>query len=143
MLISPDSSVILQLQATFSTIKYISMYKHVWNKYLPVIRILMKRSASGPQKLPLNRTDFEKVSRGRKAYPTFHIELENGKVTTVNPSVPAKDLVASLVEDEMTRSLLRQNNYKFTLKSDLELVIINLTSSTKEPSESEHQAVQG
>ena len=119
------------------------MYKHVWNKYLPVIRILMKRSVSGVQKLPLNRTDFEKVSRGRKAYPTFHIELEKGKVATVSASVPAKELVASLLEDETSRSLLRQNNYKFTLKSDLELIITNLTPLPKQPTESEQQVVEG
>ena len=103
----------------------------------------MKRSAAGPQKLALNRTDFEKVSRSRKAYPTFHIELENGKLTTVNPSVPAKELVSSLLEDEMSRVLIHQNNYKFTLKSDLELVITNLFPSAEESSESEQQVVQG
>ena len=119
------------------------MYKHVWNKFLPVIRILMKRSVSGVQKLALNRTDFEKVSRGRKAFPTFHIELEKGKLTTASPSVPAKELVATLLEDETCRSLLRQYNYKFSLKADLELVITNLTPSLKEPSESEQQVVQG
>ena len=119
------------------------MYKHVWNKYLPVIRILMKRSASGVQKLALNRTDFEKVSRGRKSYPTFHIELENGKLTTPGPSVPAKELVASLLEDETARSLLHQHTYKFSLKADLELVITNLTPSAEEPSESQQQAVPG
>jgi hypothetical protein len=118
------------------------MYKHVWNKYLPVIRILMKRSALGPQKLPLNRTDFEKVSRSRKAYPSFNIELENSKLTTVNPSVPAKELVTSLLEDDISKGLLRQSNFKFTLKSDLELIITNLTPSTKEPSELEQQAAQ-
>jgi len=142
MLISPDSSVILQLQAPISTIKYISMYRHVWNKYLPVIRILIKRSASGPQKLALNRTDFEKVSRSRKAYPTFHIELENGKLATVSPPVPAKELVASLLEDEASKNLLRQHTYKFSLKADLELTIANLTPSIIEATESEHQAVQ-
>jgi hypothetical protein len=118
------------------------MYKHVWNKYLPVIRILMKRSVSGPQKLALNRTDFEKVSRGRKAYPTFHVEMEKGKLTTISPSVPAKELVASLVDDEPSMALLRQYNYKFTLKADLELVITNLTPSAKEQSESEQPAIQ-
>src|SRR4030095_16308899 len=100
MLISPDSSVILQLQAPISTSKYISMYRHVWNKYLPVIRILMKRYASGPQKLALNRTDFEKVSRSRKAYPTFHIELENGKLTTAGPPGAAQKLATTVSEDD-------------------------------------------
>ena len=92
------------------------MYKHVWNKYLPVIRILLKRSASAVQKMGLNRTDFDKGTKGRKSSCTFHIELEKGRVTTISPAAPAKDLVALLLEDEITKALLRQNNYKISLK---------------------------
>jgi|SRR5687768_8243220 len=119
------------------------MYKHVWNKYLPVIRILLKKSATAVQKLGLNRTDFEKGTRGRKASCSFHIELEKGRVTTISPAAPAKDLVALLLEDETTRVLLRQNNYKITLKSDLELIIANITPEAPEAAAPEQQVVHG
>jgi len=119
------------------------MYKHVWNKYLPVIRILLKKSVAAVQKLGLNRTDFEKGTRGRKASCTFHIELEKGRITTINPAAPAKELVALLLEDETTKILLRQNNYKITLKSDLELTIANLTAEATDAAETEQQVVQG
>ena len=47
------------------------MFTQAWNKYLPVIRILMKRSVNGPQKLDTNRTDFERAAGGRKLKFTF------------------------------------------------------------------------
>jgi len=119
------------------------MYTHVWSKYLPVIRILLKKSATAVQKLGLNRTDFEKGSRGRKGSCSFHIEMEKGRVTTVSPAAPAKELVALLLEDETTRVLLRQNNYKINLRSDLELSITNTTPATTEATASAQQVVHG
>ena len=53
------------------------LYVHVWNKYLPIIRILMKKSAAGAQTLDLNRIDFEKAGSGRIAGYKFTIDLEN------------------------------------------------------------------
>jgi len=120
------------------------MYKHVWNKYLPVIKILLKKSAvGGVQKLGLNRTDFERGTKGRKASCSFHIELEKGRVTTISPAAPAKELVASLLEDETAKGLLRQNNYKITLRSDLELIITNLTPAATEAPEPGQEVIQG
>ena len=36
------------------------MYTQIWNKYLPIIRILLKRSTGSDQTLNLNATDFER-----------------------------------------------------------------------------------
>lgn len=100
-------------------------YTQVWNKYLPVIRILLKRSASAEQNLGLNRIDFEKGSRGRKPACSFNIELIKGHFRTISQSVPAKELVAALMEDEVSKSLLRQNTYSISLNSDFQLKIKN------------------
>ena len=103
------------------------MYTQIWNKYLPVIRILLKRSATAEQKLGLNRTDFEKGNRTRKPACSFNIQLVKGRFGTISQSAPAKDLVAALLEDEVTKSLLRQNNYTISLNSDFQLSITNST----------------
>lgn len=100
-------------------------YTQVWNKYLPVIRILLKRSAAAEQLLGLNRTDFEKGNRGRKPSCSFNIELVNGHFRTISQSAPAKELVAALMEDQVTKSLLRQNTYAISLNSDFQLKIKN------------------
>ncbi len=103
------------------------MYTQVWNKYLPVIRILLKKSAAAEQKMGLNRTDFEKANRNRKPACSFNIELEKGRFVTVSQSMPAKELVTTLLEDEVTKNLLKQNHYTISLNSDFQLSIINTT----------------
>jgi hypothetical protein len=103
------------------------MYTHIWQKYLPVIRILLKKSASAEQKIGLNRTDFEKGSRSGRPSCSFSIQLEKGRISTTNPPAPAKELVALLLTDENTKALLKQNNYKISLNTELYLRIINIT----------------
>ncbi|MGZ8541260.1 MAG: hypothetical protein ACXWV6_11465 [Chitinophagaceae bacterium] len=113
------------------------MYTHIWNKYLPVIRILLKKSAAEEQKMGLNRTDFEKGNRTRKPACSFNIELEKGRFVTLSQSVPAKDLVAALMVDDVSKALLKQNNYNISLNSDLLLCITNKTPVEAETAETE------
>ncbi|WP_276503525.1 hypothetical protein [Terrimonas pollutisoli] len=103
------------------------MYTQIWNKYLPVIRILLKKSATEEQRLGLNRTDFEKGNRNRKPSCSFNVKVTNGRFNTVSQSAAAKELVAVLLEDEVTKKLLREHHYHFILNADLQLRIINDT----------------
>jgi len=103
------------------------MYEHIWSKYLPVIRILLKKSAVAEQKMGLNRTDFEKGNRTRKPACSFNIELANGRFVTITQSAPAKDLVSTLMGDPVTKDLLKQNHYTISLNSDFQLSIANNT----------------
>jgi hypothetical protein len=103
------------------------MYTHIWNKYLPVIRILLKKSATAEQTMGLNRTDFETANRIRKPACSFNIELERGRFVNVSQSVPAKELVTALLEDDVTKNLLQQNRYTIRLNSDFQLSITNNT----------------
>lgn len=103
------------------------MYQRTWNKYLPAIRILIKRSATGEQKMDLSRMDFENGSRNRKLSCSFNIELERGRPMKMTQSVPAKSLIEVLLEDEVTKTLLRQYQYAFSLNSGFQLTIKNLT----------------
>lgn len=107
------------------------MYTHVWSKYLPVIRILLKKSATAEQKMGLNRTDFEKGNRTRKPSCSFNVEVVKGRFSMISQSAPAKELVAVLLEDETARTLLRQNSYKITLNSDLQLTITNIPAEVE------------
>src|SRR5687768_15775145 len=84
----------------------IIMYTHIWLKYLPIIRILMKKSSAGDQVLNLNRPDFEKAGVARKAGYKFTIEFTNGKVANViSTSQLALDLAAVMLEDATMKSL--------------------------------------
>ncbi|MES1219941.1 MAG: hypothetical protein ABUT20_30850 [Bacteroidota bacterium] len=103
------------------------MYTYTWKKYLPVIRILLKRSATASQVLTVNRIDFEKANRVKKPIVSFAVDLAKGRVITINPPLPAKDLLEVLLEDEITRKLIRDNKYSIKFTSSFELHIENTT----------------
>lgn len=103
------------------------MYTYTWKKYLPVIRLLLKRSADTEQTVTLNRTDFEKTTKLRKPACSFSVEIVRGRLNAINQSVPAKDLLGILQEDEAARLLLRQHHYAISFNSDFLLSIKNIT----------------
>ena len=103
------------------------MYTYTWKKYLPVIKILLKKSAIEEQKMNLNRIDFERGSRNRKISVHFSIELVKGRLSSSTLSLPAKNLVSVLLEDDTTRQIVRQNQYEINFGSDFQLSIKNTT----------------
>ncbi|MBI3883718.1 MAG: hypothetical protein HY305_05785 [Sphingobacteriales bacterium] len=108
------------------------MYTHIWNKYLPVIRILLKKSATGNQTLDLNRVDFERAGSGRKAGYKFDIQYEDGRVgNVISGSDLASNLAAVMLEDTGTKAILKDNNYTVSLNTRFQLLIKN-TSPAKE-----------
>ncbi len=104
------------------------MYTYIWNKYLPVIRILLKKSASGDQLLTLNREDFERAGSGRKAGYKFVIEFFQGKVNNViSGSDLASQLASVMVEDSATAAVLKTGNFEVILNTKFQITIKNVT----------------
>jgi len=102
------------------------MYVHVWNKYLPIIKILMKKAVAGNQTLELNRIDFERAGSGRKAGYKFTIELVQGRVTNIISGSPlASDLAAALLQDPAARVILAANDFNISLNTKFQLSIEN------------------
>src|SRR5277367_2256605 len=98
------------------------MYTHIWLKYLPIIKILMKRSASGDQTLDLNRVDFERAGTGRKAGYKFTIEFTDGKVgNVISGSALAMHLASVLLEDDGAKQIISESNYEITLNTKFQL----------------------
>jgi hypothetical protein len=100
------------------------MYTQVWIRYLPVIKILLKKSVAGEQTLGLNKTDFERAGMARKVAFKFHIEFSNGRVDNViRSSVLAKDLASVLLEDEIVKERFVQNDYHIDMNAKFQLSI--------------------
>lgn len=101
------------------------MYTQIWNKYIPVIRILLKRTAQqGDQLLDLNRMDFERAGSARKSGYKFSIEFVNGKVANVISNLPlAPDLAQSLLDDNVIRDILQNKDYTISLNTKFQLSI--------------------
>jgi hypothetical protein len=100
------------------------MYTQIWNKYLPIIRILLKRSSTGEQLLNLNVTDFERAGAARKSGYKFVINFVNGRVDNIiSSSALAKDLAAVLLEDAVVKELFSRNDYDLTMNAKFHLGI--------------------
>ncbi len=104
------------------------MYTYIWNKYLPVIRILLKKSAAGDQLLSLNREDFERAGTGRKAGYKFTIEFTEGKVSNViSGSDLASHLAAAMLEDGATKTVLATGHFQVILNTKFQITVKNIT----------------
>ena len=113
------------------------MYTQTWSKYLPVIKILLKRSAAGEQHLSLNVPDFEKKG-ARKVAEKFAIQFNKGKTTDmIRSSVIGKDLGFVLLNDPAATELFAKNDYRISMNSKFQLTIQFIPALTleEEPAE--------
>jgi len=103
------------------------MYNHIWKKYLPIIRILMKKSIAEEQVLDLNRIDFERAGTGRKAGYKFKILFSDGKVSNViSGSALAMHLAQVILEDATALEILKEHNFEVSLNTRFQLSIKNI-----------------
>jgi hypothetical protein len=103
------------------------MYNHIWKKYLPIIKILLKKSLSEEQVLTLNRIDFERAGTGRKAGYKFKIEFTDGKVgNVISGSTLAMHLAQVILEDDSVKEILNEHNFHVSLNTRFQLIIKNI-----------------
>ena len=118
------------------------MYHHIWKKYLPIIRILMKKSAGGEQVLDLNKVDFEKAGPARKAGYKFSVHFNDVKVSNViSGSSLATHLAAVILEDEGTQAILSENNFAITFNTKFQLIIKNTSTDALKSSRKKNDSV--
>ena len=120
------------------------MYTQVWTKYLPIIRILLKRSATAEQTLDMNRIDFERAGSGRKAGYKFIIEFRKGRVSNLISSSPlASNLATVLLQDAVVKDLFQKVDYDISLNTRFQLHIKNLSTEQGALQEADHVASSG
>jgi hypothetical protein len=104
------------------------MFVPTWNKYLPVLKILLKRSLNGDQTLTMNASDFQRAAGGRKIKFSFSITVHKGRLHNIdNPSAIAKEFVSVLQQDQIINQFIRQHDIEFALSNSLVLQIRNVT----------------
>jgi hypothetical protein len=99
-------------------------YLTTWKRYLPVIRLHIKKSLVEEQQFKLNITDFESAGdRGKSGY-TFNITMENGKViNNISGSAVARDLFEALKSDELIKAMLMDKHVKISVGKSFMLTI--------------------
>jgi hypothetical protein len=99
------------------------MFTHTWGKYLPIIKILLKRSQSAEQTFSLNVSDFQNKG-AKKGGEKFAIQFSKGKAgDMIRSSVMAKDLAAVLLADPAIHDLFSKNEYHISMNSKFQLSI--------------------
>jgi hypothetical protein len=101
------------------------MFTQTWRKYLPVIQILLKRSAQGDQSLQMNHTDFERAAAGRKIRYSFsNLELVKARMNNQSKQPPfAKEFATFLLEDENMKRFLMDKHVEFSMTNNFSLSI--------------------
>lgn len=106
-------------------------YIAIWQRYLPVIRLFIKKSANEEQKLTLNKTDFESIGDRKTAGYTFNIVIENGKVTNTVQAI-GRDLFEVMQNDSAIKDLLKEKIVKISVgKSHVMTIKTTYISSYK------------
>jgi hypothetical protein len=106
-------------------------YLTTWKRYMPVIRLHLKKSLNEDQQFKLNITDFESAGdRGKSGY-TFNITMENGKViNNISGSAVARDLYEAIKTDEAVKALLQDKSVKISVGKSFMLSIKTTHLST-------------
>ena len=106
-------------------------YLLTWKRYLPVIRLHLKKSVAEDQSFKLNITDFESAGdRGKSGY-TFSLVMDNGKVTNnISSSAVARDLYEALRSDETIKAMLLEKSIKISVGKSFLLTIKNTPISS-------------
>lgn len=100
------------------------MYTNVWAKYLPIIRIVLKRSLAAEQILSLNAPDFQKAGLSRKSGYKFILKFRAGRIDNVIVDLPlASSLATTLLQDKVIRELFAENEFHISLNPKFELTI--------------------
>ncbi|MEO6850462.1 MAG: hypothetical protein ABI203_12040 [Mucilaginibacter sp.] len=113
-------------------------YLQTWKKYIPVIRLHLKKSVAEEQQFKLNITDFESAGeRGKSGY-TFNLQMENGKVkNNISGSAVARDLYESLKNDEIIKAFLQDKSVKISVGKSFMLTIKTVHISSYKAEEAE------
>ena len=111
------------------------MFIQAWSKYLPVIKILLKRSINESQTLNIDKTDFQRATGGKKVKFTFSIVVVKNYLKTKETSPQlVKDLFSVLQQDVAVQDFLRKGEFELSMNSSFQLSIKHIAShETVEP----------
>src|SRR5271166_3689868 len=91
-------------------------YLTIWKRYMPVIRLHIKKSLVEDQQFKLNIQDFESAGDRAKSAHTFNIQMENGKViNNISGSAVARDLYEALKSDDAIKAMLQDKHIKISV----------------------------
>ncbi len=117
-------------------------YINTWKKYLPVIKLLMKKAIKEQQNFSLDRNDFTKSKSAVRVPCNFTIVFTKGRASNlVNNNKIAKDLAQVMLADAGILSLLAGCDYEMNMNTKFQMVIRSTSEVKPAPVEQEELAV--
>lgn len=117
------------------------MYTQLWKKYLPVIRLLLKKTADGEQKLQIYKHEFESTGARNKLGYVFNLELVNGKpINKSNNTAASSDLYGVLLSNDAVADWLKDQSIKISVGRSCELTLQRVEKVMKEETVNESVA---
>ena len=79
----------------------------LWTKYLPAIRILLKKAVNEEQQFTLSKIELQAVDNRKNVNFSFNLEISNGKVESgIGVAPMGKDLFNVLNGDLLVRQFM-------------------------------------
>lgn len=123
--------VILNINFVLANSFKVNLFLSAWKKYIPVIRILLKKSAEEIQVLNMNRTDFERDAKRKLGY-SFAVRFSNARPDIIaSRSEITQSFTQSLLNDDVISKMLLKHDYTFTLNNKYQLEIKNNCTDTE------------
>jgi len=96
----------------------------LWTKYLPAIRILLKKAMTEEQQMVLSKMELQSVDNRKNPNLSFHMEICKGKVEN-SMSLPGigKDLFAVLNGDQATRKFMHDKTVTIQMTRSPQLTL--------------------
>ena len=79
----------------------------LWTKYLPAIRIMLKKAINEEQQITLSKMELQSVDSRKNVNFSFDLTINNGKVeNSINVAQIGKDLFTVLNGDPAVRNFM-------------------------------------
>ena len=100
------------------------VYTQLWKKYLPVIRLLLKKTADGDQKLQIYKHEFVSTGAKNKLGYIFNLEIVNGKAINKSAVLASSfDMLNVLNDNNLTAEWLKGKTVKISVNKACELTL--------------------
>ncbi|HEY4289571.1 MAG TPA: hypothetical protein VGN00_20865 [Puia sp.] len=107
----------------------------LWTKYLPAIRIMLKKAINEEQQITLSKMELQSVDNRKNVNFSFDLPISNGKMeNSLAVAQIGKDLFAVLNGDSAVRSFMAEKkiNIQMTRASLLTFKCTDLSTAEAE-----------
>ena len=96
----------------------------LWTKYLPIIRILLKKSVNEEQQVAVGKLELQIIDNRKNANYSFNLEIVKGKnENTIGSTAIGKDLFAVLNQDSIVKNFMSENNISIKMTRAAQLTL--------------------